>query len=84
MDTEAPLGPFKRLTAVTLTLLAVFGLAARITGHRETAAIAAMKIMKPRGPRLRCGVSRASNSSRSSRRFPLSFVLRVRSAIGQR
>ena len=45
MDTEAPLGPFKRLTAVTLTLLAVFGLAARITGHRETAAIAAVLLI---------------------------------------
>ncbi len=45
MDTEAPLDPFKRLTAITLTLLAVFGLAARITGHRETSALAAVLLI---------------------------------------
>ncbi|RAI04125.1 hypothetical protein DLJ53_06660 [Acuticoccus sediminis] len=45
MDNDAPLGPFKRLTAITLFLTAVFGLAARITGHFETSAIAAVLLV---------------------------------------
>ena len=37
---DPPLGPFKRLTAVTLTLLAVCGLALRMTGDAVVAVVA--------------------------------------------